>query len=66
MLIKINNRVVEFKGNTVHDLIMEKGLWEKEGLAIAVNETVIPKTEWLDHKISENDAVIIIRAAQGG
>ena len=66
MLIKINNKAVKFHGNTVHDLIMEKGLSEKGSLAIAVNDIVIPKTEWYGHKIKENDIIIIIKPAQGG
>jgi len=36
------------------------------GIAVAVNETVIPRTEWESTRIEENDAVEIIRAVQGG
>ncbi len=66
MLIRINNREVEFNGNTIQDLIREDGLMEKRGIAIAVNDTVVPRNEWNSYEISENDAIIIIRPAQGG
>lgn len=66
MLVKINNKTTEIKGSTIYDLIEERGLSEKSGLAVAVNETVITKDEWKDYKLSENDAIIIIRPVQGG
>ena len=36
------------------------------GIAVAVNETVIPRTEWESTRVEEDDAVEIIRAVQGG
>ena len=37
-----------------------------EGLAVAVDETVIPQTDWPRHLLQPNDKVILIRATQGG
>lgn len=36
------------------------------GIAIAVNLTVISKTEWDQIKLKENDNITIIKATQGG
>ena len=38
----------------------------QKGIAVAVNETVIPKTEWENFQLSNNDKVLIIKATQGG
>ena len=36
------------------------------GIALAVNEKVVPKTEWEKFLLKENDKIIIIKATQGG
>jgi len=37
-----------------------------QGLAIAVNETIVPKTYWDNRKLNSGDKIIIIKATQGG
>jgi sulfur carrier protein len=39
---------------------------EARGIAVALNETVVPRAEWESARIGEGDAVEIIRAVQGG
>jgi sulfur carrier protein len=36
------------------------------GLAVAVDQTVIPSTEWQAYVLREADKVMLIRATQGG
>ena len=36
------------------------------GVAIAVNETIISKSEWPGYTFQPNDKVMLIRAIQGG
>ena len=38
----------------------------QKGIAVAVNSSVVPKTEWSNHKLDPNDNVLIIKATQGG
>lgn len=37
-----------------------------QGIAIAVNEQVIPKAEWATRLLQDKDEVLLIRATQGG
>jgi sulfur carrier protein len=37
-----------------------------DGIAIAVNEAVIPRGEWGGYVLRERDKVFVIRATQGG
>ena len=37
-----------------------------KGIAVAVNEKVVPKSEWDNTILQENDTIIIIKATQGG
>jgi len=36
------------------------------GLAIAINENIVPKTHWETFKLESGDNIIIIKATQGG
>ena len=66
MIIKINDIETDFDGQTLLDLTRLKNLEEKTGLAIAVNGTVVKRDEWANHRLKENDSVIIIVPVQGG
>ena len=37
-----------------------------KGIAVAINQQIIPKTLWSSHQISPADNVMLIRATQGG
>jgi len=39
---------------------------ETNGLAIAVNQTIISKSDWDSHVLNPGDQIIIIKATQGG
>jgi sulfur carrier protein len=65
--IKFNNEEVMLQATTaLHELLTEKGLAEKKGIAVAVNENVIPRKDWDTYILNENDSVLVIKATQGG
>lgn len=37
-----------------------------KGIALAVNETIIPKTNWETYLLNAGDQIILIKATQGG
>jgi sulfur carrier protein len=39
---------------------------ETDGLAIAVNQSIIPKSGWITHVLNPGDQIILIKATQGG
>jgi len=39
---------------------------EPKGIAVALNEMIIPKQEWGSTEINENDSIEIVHAVQGG
>lgn len=39
---------------------------EPKGIAVALNERIIPKQKWESVTINENDSVEIVHAVQGG
>ena len=36
------------------------------GIALAVNQAIIPKSNWQSHILNPGDQIIIIKATQGG
>ncbi len=40
--------------------------YNQNGVAIAVNGTVIPRKDWENYLLKENDNILIIKASQGG
>jgi len=67
MNIKINNTDFSFEDRSSLLLLVEKQqLKNFKGIAIAVNNKVIPKTNWDNYELKDNDSVTIIRATQGG
>ena len=65
--IKFNDQDVILQASTaLQVLLAEKGLAKKKGIAVAVNENVIPKKDWDTHILNENVSVLVIKATQGG
>ena len=67
MKIIVNSNRIEFeKGDRLIEVVEKLSLQQKEGIAIAVNDEVIPRKEWNQFHLNENDQIVIIRASQGG
>ncbi len=67
MVLFINNQKKEFSGRlSIVQLVQDLQLQSGRGLALAVNDQVVPKSEWETYSLNELDKVTIIRATQGG
>lgn len=51
---------------TLVDLVDQLGKAKKTGIAIAVNNNVVPKNNWDKLMLNDQDKVTIITATQGG
>jgi sulfur carrier protein len=51
---------------TLADVLPLLQVGQTDGIAIALNEAVIPKGEWPLHVLRAQDRVFVIRATQGG
>ena len=38
----------------------------QKGIAVAVNNAVVPKAKWCSYQLQPADAVLVIKATQGG
>jgi len=68
MELKINNQTKQFPLDSLTvQALLDLEIPEKQnGIALAINNTVIPKTNWNTHHIQETDDILIISATQGG
>jgi len=68
MELKINNQTKQFETNslTVQALLDLEIPIKQNGIAVAINNTVIPKSNWNLHPLQETDDILIISATQGG
>lgn len=65
MDININNKKTSVTSTNLQELAQEMNLPEK-GVAIAISNQMIPRTEWANTPIAESADVVIIKAACGG
>ncbi len=54
------------EGATLDTLMSTLGYESREGIAVAVNDEVVPKGEWARDVLHESDKITIITATQGG
>ncbi len=67
MTIFLNNNLQQVQEQTTVLLLLDQLINNKQnGIAIAINETVIPKGEWGNYVLQPNDKVLVIKATQGG
>ena len=65
MKVRINNNAVETQATTVAELAQEQKLPEK-GVAVAISNEMVPRTEWAQRALKEGDDIVILKAFCGG
>ncbi len=60
------NLLISEKESTLLDLLTAQKLSVQTGIAVALNQDVIPKTKWKSIKLNQNDQIMVITATQGG
>lgn len=67
MEIIINQQVKDIPENaSVEQLLLSIMPEIQKGIAIAVNQTIIPKKDWGATMLQPNDKIVFIKATQGG
>lgn len=65
MQVLINNVITATEAKNVAELAAELELPER-GVAVAVNQQIVPRAEWTNRVLMPNDSVTVIKAAFGG
>lgn len=67
MRITINNQIYQFDENTtLENAIYSLQMEETKGIALALNEEIIPRSQWKETVLTNEDKIIVIGAVAGG
>ncbi len=67
MVCYVNNSAHEAAENQpLAELLTALGQTRTRGLAVAINDVVVPRAEWPTHAVQPHDRLTLIRATQGG
>jgi len=68
MELKINQQIKKINAESlsIQSLLDLEIPNKQNGIAVAINNTVVPKINWSEHLVHETDEILIISATQGG
>src|SRR5688500_2013704 len=67
MKISFNSLEQDFPlTSSLFDVLAQQQLQNSKGIAVAVNGNVVPRAQWREKLLEENDTILVIKAAQGG
>ena len=67
MRIHLNDTPRELPAeSTLGALARELGLTDRRGVAVAVNDAVVPRSAWPARALADGDRILVIQATQGG
>ena len=65
--ITLNGEAIVLNSTPLVDALCELGYDpEQQGIAVALNMAVVPRSEWPETSIAEGDRIDIVGAKQGG
>jgi sulfur carrier protein len=53
------------EGSSLQSVLSELQI-ETQGIAVAINQQIVTKTNWDTHEVVNQDEILIIKATQGG
>ncbi|KAA5532082.1 sulfur carrier protein ThiS [Paenimyroides baculatum] len=68
MELTINHQKKFFKKppSSLEQLLLSENLKKEKGIAVALNNQVVPQKHWGSAQLKSNDTILIITATQGG
>lgn len=65
--ILVNDRSRSWPSSAPLQLLLEElGIADRRGVAVAVNDAVVPRNRWPEHMLTAGARVLVVRATQGG
>ena len=66
MIVEVNGKQVELAPGATVASVLEQLSVEAAGVAVALNDEVVPRSAWAETALGTNDRVEVLTAAQGG
>jgi sulfur carrier protein len=65
--VTLNGEVVSLSDERLPEALCELGYDpEQQGIAVAINMSVVPRSEWAQTNVADGDRIDIVGAKQGG
>lgn len=65
--VTVNDKLLTLPDiTTLTQLLAQLGLGASQGVAVAINDVVVPRSAWLTHCLADGDQILLIQATQGG
>lgn len=66
MQVWLNDNPVNYKASISLSQLLEDQNLFRSGIAIAVNQIIIPASCWANHNLQDNDRILVFQAIAGG
>ena len=66
MQIRLNGELVQLEASCTLEVLLAAQDQLKAGIAVALNQQVVPRSQWATISLKENDDVDLFRAIAGG
>jgi len=66
MKIKLNDKSMELEATMTVNALLHQLKRYQQGHAVAINNDIIPRSNWETHLLQENDEILLFQAIAGG
>ncbi|GAB3974582.1 hypothetical protein GCM10028806_30560 [Spirosoma terrae] len=67
MTVSVNNQLIRIESDaSLGGLLAQLALDQQKGIAVAVDNAIVPRARWHQHPLSGNESITILQATQGG
>ncbi|MBW8192238.1 sulfur carrier protein ThiS [Neiella marina] len=66
MKILVNDEAIELATRATLSQLLEMLEQDLNGVAVAVNQNIVPQHDWRDYRLTDQDKVALFRAIAGG
>ncbi|MBI6549486.1 sulfur carrier protein ThiS [Xenorhabdus lircayensis] len=66
MNIIVNDQTITLSASMTVQQLLEHIQRTQSGTALAINQTIIPRSEWHTHQINDGDNILLFQAIAGG
>nr|WP_145543712.1 sulfur carrier protein ThiS [Yersinia frederiksenii] len=66
MLIMLNDQPLEVEVNITADKLLNQLNRHQPGTALAINQVIIPRTDWAKYQLCTGDNILLFQAIAGG
>jgi len=66
MKIMLNDQPIELESAMTIDNLLQQLQQTQQGNALAINQTIIPQSDWATHRVKEGDDILLFQVIAGG